>query len=534
MTHRRLWAITIACLVCWSATTFSAPAVPAGWKKQDIYLRLSGNQQIKAIYHPAGSTPRMMRDKDQPPQHAKRFRYPLRGSLTSWAGLIQPVMLNVIDSPPIDGFVPYIVTSVTNARSDDIDWAAYPESAITGLDLTLTPESDYAIGIFDTGASVTLFGYFDAISTGIYSHNLVTISTIGLSGATGTTTACVSYPLGLFAAGLGAIEPDGYLNDRSGMKGESNVSIIVGDVVASSATDLPTAIGAPFSVFYSTVFDNEHKVTRSHGSTVYTGPGISIYEPGDSAIPVWDDLSIPLELRPVSATGVSYIATVDTETFELYPQTPSIISDGASQSLFFVSSIDLGNSGHTAIDRNKFMLDTGAQVTVVGSAVAARLALNPKKPDFQVEIRDVTGEVTIKPGFYIDSLEIPALVEWFSATNVPVIYMDVASPEGGYLDGIIGTNLFTGYNMILRGGAFDDPAFLDIKLITNAADIAPAGGDGKVDMLDLTTLAAAWLSQTGEANWNSSADIAPAGGDGIINFMDFAVLTVSWDWVRGQ
>jgi hypothetical protein len=65
------------------------------------------------------------------------------------------------------------------------------------------------------------------------------------------------------------------------------------------------------------------------------------------------------------------------------------------------------------------------------------------------------------PGFYVDSLEIPALGRWLKATQVPVILLDVSSPEGGTLDGIIGMNLFVDFNLIIRGGGLflqDDPA----------------------------------------------------------------------------
>ena len=65
------------------------------------------------------------------------------------------------------------------------------------------------------------------------------------------------------------------------------------------------------------------------------------------------------------------------------------------------------------------------------------------------------------PGFYVDSIEIPAVGEWLTARTVPVVLLDVFSPEGGTLDGIIGTNLFVDFNLVLRGGGMffqPDPA----------------------------------------------------------------------------
>jgi hypothetical protein len=529
------WGLAICFFVVSASCLAASP--DKGWKKEDVNLRGPGGRQIRAIYYPADKAPRMMRDAEEPLQHQKKYLYPMSQTAVSSTGQVAPVAMNVISSPPIDGFVPYMAVALTNANAgEETDWLAYAQSGITGSFLTNDPQKRFTIGLFDSGASASLVGYYDAVSMGIYSHNLVTDSVVPLQGATGTVNALASYPLATFADSLAVVEPNGMLlTSTSGMKGEKNVSVIVGETPASGAPDLPTAVGAPMAVFYSAAFDVGNKVTRVRNGVEYRAPGIKLYEPGDSAIPTGSTSSIPLEIRPSSSTSVSYIGTVDLSTFEFYPAIPSIITDGmTSQSLFFVSSVDLADVTHTATDRTRFMLDTGAQITVVGQAVASRLALNTANPDFQVEITDVTGETTTHPGFYVDSLDIPALGEWFSATNVPVVYLNVASPEGGYLDGIIGMNLFTSYDMVLNGGAFLDPPSLDIRLATNAGDIAPAGGNGKVDGKDLAAICAAWLSQTGDGDWNPSADIAPTGGDGIINFRDFAIVAANWGWVRGQ
>jgi hypothetical protein len=179
------------------------------------------------------------------------------------------------------------------------------------------------------------------------------------------------------------------------------------------------------------------------------------------------------------------------------------------------------------------MLDTGAQITIVGTNVGSRLALNPNDPDFEVEVQDVTGYITIEPGFYIDSLEIPVLGEWLRFTNVPIVMLDVGSPEGGFLDGIIGMNLFTEFNLVLRGGGLigQDPPSLEFERIPARliGDIAPPEGDGIVDLLDITALAEAWLATPASPNWNPKADMAPRfTPDSIINFLDFAVLADNW------
>jgi hypothetical protein len=516
---------------------FAYAAVPKGWEKDQANIRLSGGRSIRAIYHPVGKTPHMSRDRQAARPPLRKPAAPTRhaAALSEQAALL---FANIVDSPPVDGFVPWVVVSVTNARSDSLDTLGYMEPVVTGTYLTPSPETDYAVGIFDTGAAAHVMGYNDSVSTGIYSSGLVTDSVVALSGATGTVEALASYPLGIFVGGLDAIDPNGSLQASFEIRGESNVSIAVGNPPLPGVPDLPTAIGAPLAVFYTTAFDNSHRISRVRDSNEYYGPVVALYEPDDPAIPAFNDSSIPLELRPSGAAGVNYFPTFDYGTLDFYPLYPSVVGDYlfVPQSLFFVATVNMTDSSHSAAGRTKFMLDTGAQVTVVGSVVGSLLALNPAYPDFEVEIQDITGQVTVKPGFYVDTVEMPALGDWLIATNVPVVMMDIASPEGGYLDGIIGMNLFTGFDMVLRGGGMigQDAPFLNIKLVTNIADIAPTGGDGRVDGMDLEALAGAWLSQPQDPHWNPDANIAPQGGDDIINFRDFAVLAANWGWIRGQ
>jgi len=204
-----------------------------------------------------------------------------------------------------------------------------------------------------------------------------------------------------------------------------------------------------------------------------------------------------------------------------------------AQSLFFVHSVDLVEEDKKAIDKDGFMLDTGAQVSVIGSKIAARLALDISNPNFEVEIQDVTGETVIAPGFYIDSVDIPALGEWLSFTNVPVVLLDISSPEGGTLDGVIGMNLFVSFNLVLRGGGLfleDDPV-LEFEYFSPqiTVDIAPEGGDGIVNFLDLAVFADAWHASSGSANWNPKADMAPTWSpDGSIDLHDLAVFAEYW------
>jgi hypothetical protein len=531
--HRpiRAWLILLLIVIlCWAV---AVRADRSGWQRQEVNLRMTGGARIKAISYPREELPplRAKRDGRQPtPPREKTLLFEAASRLTEES--TTPIFANVIDSPPIDGFVPWIAVTVTNARSDDFDFFAYETTYIVGDYLTTYPEVDYAIGLFDTGAAATIMGNADATQTGVSNANLYGPLTIEIAGATGSVEAIVSFPFGLFIDGLGAIGPSSptYPNgllDMSAMVGEWNTSIALGQVPQQGAPDLPTAIGSPLSVYFAADFKVDQQVTVTHNSEEFTGPPITFYAYDDPCIPTYSN-RVTLELRPAGG-AVAYWPFIDPGTFEVYPMTPSVIMGDQMQSLFFFPEVDLAEPNGSATEQDEFIFDTGAQVTVIGSTIAARLGLNPAKPNFEVEILDVTGEVTIKPGFYLDSIEIPATGQWLSFTNVPVVMLDIASPEGGFLDGIIGMNLFVEYNFVFNGGAMDihKPPYLEFEPIPYhiVADIAPLGGDGKVEFQELAEFAQDWLAIPISENWNSKADMV---GDAIINFLDFTVLAEYW------
>lgn len=526
-THLQIVAmLTVAVLQASVLAERTGPSTSlrGGWQREEVAWRLSGGERIKAISYPE-EKPAPTSNRRQPQKPKKKLILPeaaQRASIQLEAAA-GPVLANVIGSPPIDGFVPWIAVEVTNTRGGEWEVDAITEYSIVGSFLTASPQSDYAIGIYDTGASAHVMGNDAASQAGLFNAGLVTSNTIIISGVTGEAEAWVSYPIGVFIDGLGAIEPNGFLWDRSGMMGQSNVAIVVGQ--GGSPVDLPTAIGSPLSVYFTAVFYNDTPITVTRGIEEFTAPDIRIYQQDDPEIPTYGNL-IPLELRPLGGVSVQYI--FDPFDNDALPTSPSVIIGNSSQSIFFVASVDLYEGSHSAIDKTRFMFDTGAQISVVGSRIAARLGLNPADPDFEVEIMGITGDTITAPGFYIDAIDIPALGEWLSLTNVPVVLLDIPSPEGGTVDGIIGMNLFADLNFVLRGGGLflqDDPSVEYEPILRLAGDISPVGGDGVVDMLDLEALADAWLANPLSADWNARADVV---GDAIINFRDFAILANNW------
>ncbi|MHC4570647.1 MAG: aspartyl protease family protein [Planctomycetota bacterium] len=523
---------------CWTSVV---QAKRPSWKRKEVDWRMTGGWRIKAINYPDEKPPPLLRN-----QRGRRRKGPRKKTLPPQAASrvtvlsqepVAPLIAMVFDSPPIDGFVPWVAVSVTDKRHPEMNMrfdANDTNNVLGSFPNPVDPQADYVLGIFDSGASACVMGNAAAIQAGLFypdqDNDLLTSNTIEIAGVTSSVDAWVSQPLGLFIDGLGAIDSNGLLVDNSGMVGMWNVAMAVGQ---GGLPDLITAIGMPLAVYFAVDFRNDLQITVTYDSNDVNSPDIHFYSLSDSAIPSYSNL-IPLELRPLGGLDVRYVATLDPFTFEFIPASPSIIVGNLSQSVYFVHSVDLTEGQEMAYDRDRFMFDTGAQVTVIGSRVAARLALNPDSNDFTVVIKGVTGDSVIAPGFYIDSLEIPALGEWLSFTNVPVILFDVSSPEGGTVDGIIGMNLFVDLNFVLRGGGLflqPDPSleFEPFPPCQVTGDIAPQGGDCKVDYLDLAEFANHWLETSTSPNWNPECDMAPQPTpDEKADFLDFAMLAGHW------
>jgi len=523
-------------VLCW---TSAVQADRSGWQRQEVNWRMTGGSCIKAVHYPSGKMLPLLTKRSDYPKTApyKKLIGPRveHQILLSAQEPISQIVATVIDSPPLNGFIPWIVVAVTDERLDELELDAVPHSSVVGKFLAREPDTGYGIGIFDTGASTNIISALDAARTGLfdYTPSLLTASSIEIFGVTGSANVWVSQPLGLFIDGLNAVEPNGLSLDHATMVGQSNVSIGVGDPIDSP--NVPTAIGSPMSVFFTAVFRNDNQVTIVRDGEEFTGPEMAFYQGDEPEIPEYPN-HIPLELRPSGSVAVQYFPNI-LDPFDPdfgAPMSPSVLTSFLpSQSLFFASSVDVTHKGKSAIDKDGFMLDTGAQISVISEAIAARLGLNPADADFEVEIVGITADSIIAPGFIIDSLEITAIPDWLSFTNVPVVILDVASPEGGTNDGIIGMNLFTTFNLALRSGGLPDfgrhrLAFEPIPP-RPVGDIAPGIGDGIVDMRDVAALAEAWLANASSPNWNPSADLAPQGSpDGRVDFLDFAVFAEHW------
>ncbi|MBU0718570.1 MAG: retroviral-like aspartic protease family protein [Planctomycetes bacterium] len=354
--------------------------------------------------------------------------------------------------PRLAGFSPLVAITTSDAAHPlgDIElWAHEVTTSFTGELLNPFAADPFVVGVLDSGASVDLAAGTFADTLGLYGAAL-TPNVIPIGGVGGTTDAYVSYPVGFFAAGLSAIDTAGVL-DFGALVGHWNVCGLAAPAIdCGNGEVLSAVIGTPFMAFYNSIIrvDTPRRVTVSDAT--YASPDVEILPLGET-IPTYSH-EIAMEFGPAAfITTASYFPDYE---FLVTPITPTMLSElGISPtSGAFFATVRL-RQGEATPDNPatsfRFMVDTGAQSSIISQSVAAQLSL-PIEPDFTVDVCGVGGLVEGVEGFYIDYVKIDARGGALEFSRAPFVVLSIASPEGGTIDGVLGMNFFWNRNVVFE------------------------------------------------------------------------------------
>jgi len=434
--------------------------------------------------------------------------------------------------PPVAGFSPLIaIVTSDRRRSDDFDWEHALASSYVGKPLNAPAEKNFVVGILDTGSVVDLAAGDSAQVLGLKGRYL-TASAFPIGGVSGTMDTTITQPIGVFAAGLGAIDPNGQL-DLTKLVGHTNVAALASPAISCANGESVTAIlGTPFIAFYTTAINVDQPRRVVVRGETYIGPDIQITDSYTPSPSVYRH-RIPMELGGLSPVATAtYYAFPDMSDWEnilgeWLPLTPTLLSMGpltlpTGGSFFAEVGVLQGQPGPLNVLRTgRMLVDTGAQSSILSSNMAAKLNL-PLEPDFVAEICGVGGS-SAAPGYYLDYVRIDAMGGALEFAHVPFIVLDMESPEGGSLDGILGMNFFWNRNVVLEpttsGAGFlhiSDPvpyAYIDLN------------DDGLVDGEDYAVFAAAWRTTPADPAWNARCDLFI---DEVIDARDLEAFVDSW------
>ena len=431
--------------------------------------------------------------------------------------------------PPLAGFSPLIAIATSDRRSfEDFAFEHALAGSYVGQPLVAPAEENFVIGVLDTGSVVDLAAGASADILGLRGNYLSSTS-FPIGGVSGTIDAYITQPIGVFAAGLGAVGANGTL-DLSQVVGHTNVTALASPPIAcDNGEEISAVVGTPLLAFYTTVIRVDQPRRVVVRDKTYIGPDIQIvnsYSPSPQEYP----RRIPLELGGMSpVTTASYYAFPNfADIFgPMEPMTPTLLSMVAlsipTGGAFFTDiGVLNGQPGPlNPIQNMRVLVDTGAQSSIMSSNIAAKLNL-PLEPDFTAQVCGIGGMNEVA-GYYVDFVRINAMGGAMEFARVPFVILDMDSPEGGSLDGIIGMNFFWNRNLVLEpissGTAFlhvSDPmpyAYIDLNL------------DDMVDVMDFAIFASAWHTTPADPAWNARCDFYL---DEVIDARDLQAFADSW------
>ncbi len=430
----------------------------------------------------------------------------LRTLRTSW--IIVVALMGVFARPsdcsatgvPIDGFLPFVGITLTNefdnsglvftpvARTSPAANANY-----LGYGSPVAPVAE--IALLDTGAAVSLLtsasdeafnidGPYPNRPSGGFRGSL----TIGIGGAAGVVEVPVNDPLGLYVAGLQArTNTGGALTlETTALNGQTNTSV----ATLPSESTLPNILGLPFASQYATRIRNSlPQVFELDGETVRT-PAVDFQPLGSGGLGITHKAQLYLQYVPGGISAPAYIFDITSVlgggTLWDNPQAPTIVQGG-----HFINATVLNNDDSLS---SRFFLDTGASVTVLSTFKALELGFDVTldEPEFTISITGSGGSVDDVPGFFVDQLTIPALGGNLVVNNLPVIVLDITdvSNPGNIVDGIIGTNVFHGRDIVI------DPN----------PSVGAGGNSPGLYFSNPVTTESNWISTTPTQSWSTATN----------------------------
>ena len=385
---------------------------------------------------------------------------------------------------PIGGFFPMVGIALTNEFDDDFNTYPVASSTVTGTLLGAGGVGHYDVALLDTGAAVSLLTSqaFNDFGLGSpspgESDGYRGTETVGIGGATGTLTADISDPLGLYVGGLqGRSGASPFAMNHAALRGQTNTSTIT----LPEESDLPNVVGLSYASQYATYIRNDQpQIFTLDGRTVRS-PSIEFVTRGSGGQGI--TRRAPLSLKPGESFAQPPSWFPNIENFDLdnpqeNPSIPTIIQGG----LFL--NVNLANDS-SSLNNSSFFFDTGADVSVLSELTALQLGIDVvlDAPDFTVAVIGSGGTKQDVPGYYLDTFTIQAIGGSVTATNVPVIVLDVADPSNSanIVPGIVGTNMLAGRNVVIDpnpslggGGAspslyISDPVTTQVNWTTTAA-----------------------------------------------------------------
>lgn len=433
-------------------------------------------------------------------------------------------------SVPLAGFTPFIAIMASDKRvaASEIDSLSYLETGYTGNPLATSPNypnTPWVIGLLDSGTSSDIVFGSAATTLGIVGGSVSATSEALHFYGTGPISANISQPLAVYAAGLGAVNPDNSITPTK-IVGQSNKTIYVAEPITFQSNETMTAVlGKSFMAFYTTVIRNDKKYAVTLNGKSWYAPDIQFLPQNATNIPEYS-YEIPVSFESgspaLNINSAAYFSSSSespaSTTYLAYnPQTPNtaIPIDG-----YFL--IELTVTENNITKTLNMQVETGTQTTILSTDAAQSLGLSQNQ-EFTVDIYGFNQTISNIPGYYLDTVSIATTTAPLNFSNVPVITTTL-DLQG--IDGILGMNFFYNRNITFAPTTSNNGQSCKIYVSDPIDHIfTDFDHNGKTDLIDFAALATAWNGQAPETQFNIAYDLK---NDFIIDLSDLELFADRW------
>ena len=394
---------------------------------------------------------------------------------------------------PIGGFLPFLGIGLTDEfkdENDDTFFFADSEASYTGTPLGAGGNPYFDLALLDTGAAVSLLTTASDTAFNIQGEGFRGTETLTIGGATGFLEATINDSLAMFATGLANRMGVAPLNfNTATMVGQSSMSLLT----VPPESDLPNVVGIPFAAQYATYIRSDQPQIFTHNERTVRSPQIEFLPLGSGGQGITRRAPITLESPNGFLSPPLYIFNFENilngDPLTDNPQAPTVLQEPGAYFL----SVNVENEGES-LDNFQFFFDTGADVTVLSELNATRLGFDVvlDEPEFTIAVVGSGGVHLEVPGFFVDQFTIQAVGGNVTLTNVPVVVLDVTNPAdpGNVVDGIVGTNLLAGRNIVI-----------DPKPSTGGGGVGPS-----LYISDPITTQKNWMTIDVGGNWSTGSN----------------------------
>lgn len=365
---------------------------------------------------------------------------------------------NVPTRTRLAGFLPLVAVTSTDKHNDDAgEYCHSVHDEYMGTPLESPGQSNAGFAVFDTGSDIELFAGASAVALGLVGEQL-TQNIVPLCGVGQCIDSKCSFPIGVFVAGLTAVDENGQL-DTAQFVGHSNVSVLAAPpILCQGQAILSGVIGTSMISYFNSIIRVDLPQEATLGGVARRSPAVIMQHP-ELPLPTFSrrlllEFAAPEEPASTACFMTMPFCGIPGFTPPCEPFLPTRLARSAldipTGGEFLITIVmRQGEPGPTNPEvQMRMLFDSGSQVSAITPEAVVRLSL-PNEPDFSLTLCGVGGTQEV-PGYYIDYVRMSAQGGALEFSRAPVLVLSVPSPDGGPIDGVIGTNFFWNRNLILQ------------------------------------------------------------------------------------